>query len=101
MSLVGILEAGRQDLLDAVRDVSNEQALAKPDPGQWSILECIEHVIAVEDRYLGWISSGSAYAPQRDPDRELRLFTIVRSRLTKVKAVTAVCPRGRFDSLSD
>ena len=101
MSLAGILEAGRQDFLDAVRDVSPEQASAQSAPGRWSILECIEHVIAVEDRYLGWISNGSPDAPRRDPDRELRLFTIVRSRLTKVKAVTVVCPGGRFDSLSD
>lgn len=100
MRLVGILEAGRRDFLDATRGISLQQASALPDRGGWSILECIEHVVTVEDRYLGWISNGEPISPQRNPEKELRLFTIVRSRLTKVEAPEVVRPCGRFDLLT-
>jgi hypothetical protein len=100
MSLISILEAGRRDFLDATRNISPRQASAKPAPERWSVLECIEHVIAVEDRCLGWISSGTTVAPQRSPDKELRLFTMIRSRLTKVEAPEAFRPRDRFDTLA-
>jgi uncharacterized protein YjbI with pentapeptide repeats len=100
MSLVAMLEDGRRDFLDAARDVSEEQASARPSRESWSVLECIEHVVAVEDRYLGWISGGTAIARQRDTEKESRLFTIIRSRLTKVLAPEVFCPQGRFDSLS-
>jgi DinB family protein len=101
MRLAGILEAGRQDFLSATRDVSAEQAFAKPDRECWSVVECIEHVIAVEDRYLNWISDGSAIEPQRNGDREIRLFAIARSRLTKLQAPEIVRPIGRFQALPD
>ena len=99
MGLVSILEAGRRDFLGATREISPEQAPAKLTPGSWSVLECIEHVVTVEDRYLGWISSGTAVAPRRDAEKEIRLFTIIRSRLTKVEAPEVVRPLGRFKTL--
>lgn len=99
MGLIDILERGRQDFLDSTHNVSPEQARAKPTPGCWSVLECIEHVVAVEDRYLSWLSSGTEVAPQRDFEKEMRLFTTIRSRLTKVEAPDAVHPRGRSGTL--
>ena len=97
MSLVAMLEDGRRDFLDAARDVSVEQASARPSREAWSVLECMEHVVAVEERYLGWISNGTAIAPQRNTEKESRLFTIIRSRLTKVRAPEVFRPQGRFD----
>jgi hypothetical protein len=100
MNLMSILESGRRDFLDATADLSAEQASARPAPGCWSVLECIEHVVIVEDRYLGWISDGTNIAPPRNPDRELRLFTTIRSRLTKVETAEVLWPVGRFGSLT-
>jgi hypothetical protein len=100
MNLVSILEAGRRDFLDATADISSKQASARPAPGCWTVLECIEHVVIVEDRYLGWISNGTSITPQRNPDKELRLFTTIRSRLTKVEASEVVWPVGRFNLLA-
>ena len=101
MGFIEILEAGRRDFLDATRDISREQASAKPTPNSWSVLECIEHVAAVEDRYLSWISKGSAVAAKRDSEKEMRLFTTIRNRLTKVEAPDLFHPRGRFGTLSE
>lgn len=100
MSLVSILEAGRRDFLQAISAVPERQAGTRPAPDAWSALECIEHVIAVEERYLSWISSGTHNSPRRDPDKELRLFTIVRNRLSKVETANVYLPAGRFKALS-
>ena len=99
MGLISILEAGRGDFLDATRGITPQQASVKPIPLGWSVLDCIEHVVAVEDRYLGWISTGTAIAPPRNAEKELRLFSIARSRLTRIEAPEAVRPHGRFPTL--
>ena len=101
MRLAAILEAGRDDFLDAIGGISPTEALRKPDPGGWSVVECIEHVVIVEERYLRRIEMGTAVAPKPDGEKEARLFTIVRSRLTKVEAAEATRPRARFGSLAD
>jgi uncharacterized damage-inducible protein DinB len=100
MGLISILEAGRRDFLEAARNVSPEQASGKPTPKSWSVLECIEHVVVVEDRFLGWISNGTAIAPQRSEEKEIRLFTTIRNRMTRVQAPEAVHPQGRFETLA-
>ncbi len=100
MSLISILEAGRRDFLSATQDIVAAQASAKPALGAWSVLECIEHVVTVEGRYLDWIADGTSITPQRDAEKEMRLFTMIRSRLTKVKTPEVFSPLGRFDSLA-
>jgi len=100
MSLVTTLEDGRLDFLDAARDIVPERASARPAPGAWSALECIEHVVIVEGRYLGWLLNGVPISPKKDMDKEFRLFTLIRSRLTKMDAPEVIWPAGRFDSLA-
>jgi hypothetical protein len=99
MSLITILEAGRRDFLEAAQSVPQGQASRKPAPQCWSVLECIEHVAVAEGRFLSWISSGTAIQPQRDTDKEIRLFNTIRSRATKIEAPEPVRPQGRFETL--
>jgi hypothetical protein len=99
MGLIDILEKGRQDFLDATNKISPEQAVSKPIPNGWSVTECVEHVAAVEDRFLGFILSGTEIEPKRDFEKEMRIFTTVRSRLTKLEAPEVVRPCGRFATL--
>ncbi|MEO8100541.1 MAG: DinB family protein [Acidobacteriota bacterium] len=101
MSLTSTLEAGRRDFLEATADLTPQQASTKPSPNAWSVLECIEHVVTVEHRFLGWIANGAEITPQRNGDNELRLFTMIRNRETKVEAPEVVRPTGRFTNLSD
>ena len=98
---VYILEQGRRDFLDATEGISKEHACAKPSFKGWSVLECIEHVVIVEDRYLSWILSGTDIAPRWDADKELRLFTTIRSRFTKFEAPELVSPRGCYATLEE
>ena len=99
MSFVSILEAGRRDFLNATHNISPEQAAARN--GGWSVLECIEHVVTVERRYLDWLADGTAITRRRDGEKEMRLFTLIRNRLTKVETPEILQPRGRFVSLAD
>jgi hypothetical protein len=91
VSLVSILQAGRRDFLYAVAG----QADIRPRSG-WSVLECLEHVVAVEERHFAWLTSAEEIVSARDADKELRLFSIMRSRLNKVETPEAFVPRGRF-----
>ena len=65
------------------------------------MLECIEQVVTVEGRYLEWLANGTPITPRRDGAKEMRLFTLIRSRLTKVETPEILQPRGRFLSLAD
>ena len=100
MSLITTLERGRRDFLEATTELSDAQALAKPSPDGWSVLECIEHVVALEQRYVHSLLNGTPVPPRRDPDKEFRLFTAVRNRLSKIEAPEAFRPTGRFRTLS-
>jgi hypothetical protein len=101
MNLVEVLESGRQDFLDAVSGVTESAASTKPAPERWSVLECVEHVVTVEERFQGWLEGGAAATKERDPQNETRLFTMVTDRSSKVTAPEAVVPTGRFQSFSD
>jgi hypothetical protein len=43
MTLIAMLEARSSDFFDATNSISEELAAAKPNPAQWSVLECVEH----------------------------------------------------------
>ena len=99
MSLISILEAGRRDFLEAVAEVAPDRVALRPQQSRWSVLESIEHVVTVENRYLEWLEQGQDIGPQRDSEKELRLFSIMRSRLNKVETPEPMRPQGRYSSL--
>ena len=94
MSLVSLLEAGRSDFLEATSITENIRPLSG-----WSVLECIEHVVTVEQRHLEWIASAEEITPRRDSEKERRLFSIMRSRLTRLETPQRLLPRGRFTTV--
>jgi uncharacterized protein YjbI with pentapeptide repeats len=100
MALLEFLEAGRLDFREATKNVSAAQATIKPSEGSWSVLDCVEHVVTVEDRFLGWIAEEKSVEPKPDTDKELRILSVMRSRLNKREAPEAVRPAGRFKDLT-
>ena len=101
MSLLGVLEDGRKDFHEAAAGISAEQSSLRPNSGGWSVLECVEHVVTVEERYLSWLSEGKPAETARDTEKETRLFTIIRSRLRRVETPAALRPRGRFGTFPE
>src|SRR5215813_1766512 len=97
--LVEALEKSRQEFQAAAADVSEEHARAKPEPGRWSVLECVEHVTVVEERFLGRLEAAPRLeSPRVDKEKEAELAVRVPNRPTKAEAPEPVRPTGRFSS---
>ena len=100
-TLATVLEDGRLFVLEAVRDVSAEHAATKPGPDRWSVLECMEHIVIVEERFMGWIMSGREIMPDSNFEKETRLSNMVVDRSFKAIAPEAARPDGRFQTIEE
>lgn len=100
--IVQNLERSRQEFLDSVAGLSESEARHRPDPDRWSVLDCVEHVAFVEERFLGWLDQAEkSGAPPADKAKESDLMARVPDRSTRAKAPDAVVPNGRFASLDE
>lgn len=101
-SLVHSLEEGRRQVLAAVSGLTDRAAATRPAANRWSVLECLEHLVSVEYRFLGFAQKGEAYETVRvDPAREQTLASGMMDRTARVQAPEAVLPTGRFRSVAD
>ena len=91
----------------AAAEVSEAQAKLSPAPGRWSVLDCVEHIVFVEGRFLGWLQNPETQpappppAPPIDKQREVQILSRVASRANRVQAPEAVHPAGRFATLAE
>jgi uncharacterized damage-inducible protein DinB len=100
--LVEALEKSRQELQAAVANVDEEHASVKPEPGRWSVLECVEHVAVVEERFLGRLQAAPRLeSPRVDEQKEAELAERVPNRTTRAEAPEPARPTGRFSSLAE
>ncbi|MGO9260794.1 MAG: DinB family protein [Bryobacteraceae bacterium] len=96
------LERGSQALRDAVLGVSEEQAALRPGPDRWSVLDCVEHLAAVEEYLLGQLEAATpALAPVGSALREARIAERAGDRSRPVPAPESVRPRARFATLAE
>ena len=100
--LVGELERGRKELLDAVDGLTDEAAARVPEAGRWSVLECVEHVATAEDYLFSQIAAAQpADGELLSRDREARILARGVDRSWKVSSPEAGLPHGRFGSLQE
>ena len=90
-----------QDLVvGATKGLSKEQWNFKPSPDRWSIAEIVEHVVVVQDYFLGPIReslSKAAAGPERDYQREDELvINQMPDRTRKFHAPDILVPTGRW-----
>ena len=91
------LKDSRDEFLAAAEGFSEAQAMTSPAPGRWSVVECVEHVVVAETRFLGWLRNPIAEPPSPvDKEREAQIFTRVAARATAIQAPEPVRPSGRF-----
>lgn len=101
IEIVQILEDSRADFRAAAEGVSESQAKMCPAPGRWSVLECVEHIVITEGRFLGWLQNPIAdAAPPMDKEKEAKLLAGVASRAQRVQAPEPAHPTGRFATLA-
>lgn len=100
-AIVAVLESGRQDFLAATQGLSDERAATKPGADRWSVLECMEHVITVEGRFLGWLeNAGRLEQAEPSKEKEDQLMARITDRSQKAVAPEVVQPTGRVASVA-
>lgn len=92
------LAESREKLVRSTQDLSRTQLQFKPAPDRWSVAECIEHIIVVEDLVLGNVKSTLQQAPG-SPGSALDDDSIVKAvagRATRIKGPERLMPTGRW-----
>jgi uncharacterized damage-inducible protein DinB len=96
------LEDSRRCLYEAATAVSEERAKVRPAPERWSVLECVEHVVTVEERFLGRLENAPRLdAPRIDTTNEAAIAEKVENRETRRQAPDAAVPTGKFATVAE
>ncbi len=98
---INYLTETRENLLDSTIRLSQDQLQFKPAPDRWSVAECLEHIIVVENRILGRIAElaqGPADTSKRSPfeGRDDSLAQIIAGRVDRFPAPEILNPTGRW-----
>jgi len=100
--ILRLMAESDEALVAAVAGVSDEGARRRPQPERWSVLECVEHVILVEDGVFASISVRSTPgAPPVEPRREGQILRGMTNRERKIPAPEHAEPTGRYSSLAE
>jgi uncharacterized damage-inducible protein DinB len=99
--IVQILEKNREEFNAAAAGITEAHTKAKPAQDRWSVLECVEHVVIVEEQYLERLAGATRLeAPRVDKQKEAGIIAQFPDRTTRRVAPEALRPRGRFASLA-
>lgn len=98
---VSYLTQTRDNLLRATNGLSPAQWGFKSAPGRWSVAECLEHIVTVENRVLDNISnvlhqSADSSKQSSFDGRDDELLQIVTDRTARREAPEAVQPSSRW-----
>jgi hypothetical protein len=100
--IVEQLESGRAELIAVVVVLTEEQAKTRPAPDRWSVLECVEHVNVVEERFRGFVENSGVQDPaEADKAREAAIVGRVVDRSNKRNAPEAIHPVGKYASIAE
>ncbi|QHE50812.1 DinB family protein [Pontibacillus sp. HMF3514] len=93
------LEEKRNQILEFLQSLTDDQARTKPSDESWSILEVLEHLYLIE----GFVVQQMANALEKGSDQQAELKPIHRTqgRDYKVEAPEYIQPKGQFESIQD
>ena len=101
IELIENLRSARGPLVEVLRDVTGEVENRVPQPGRWSIRECMEHVSLVEEYLLDQILKATkATNPMVNIAREAMILERGMDRTQRFDSPDVVKPRNRFASVS-
>ena len=98
--LIQMLTESQRELDEAAAGFTEAEAAATPQAGGWSALQCVEHVIFVEERFLGRIAA-AAPSNTPSPNRTSELTARLSDREARAQAPEPVQPKGRFTTMAD
>jgi hypothetical protein len=100
--ILRLIAESDEALVAAAAGVSDEGARKRPEPERWSVLECVEHVVLVEDSVFASINvSSTPGAPGAEPRREGQILRGMTKREHKFSAPESAVPTGRYTSLAE
>lgn len=98
-----LLQETRDNLLDKITGLTQEQVNYKASAGVWSIAECVEHIALSENNIFGFVqmSLKEPADPAKRSEIKMTDDAIVKmaaNRSNKVKTKEAFEPTGKFGS---
>jgi hypothetical protein len=97
------LDRSRQRLLETVQRLSREQLQFRSTPDRWSVAECVEHIIVVEqfllvglERLAQQVDDPATHSDWKGRDEAFLAQVVGRAR--QLQAVDAHQPRGRWQT---
>lgn len=98
---ISYLQQTRQNLLNATEKLSPAQLRFKPSPDRWSVAECLEHIITVENRCLDGITNAMQQAPDSSrrsafDGRDDELVQVLTDRTNRRQAPEVIYPSSRW-----
>ena len=100
--LIDALQASHRLFQSATQGLSDNEALRKPAPEQWSVVDCIEHLCITEGIALQRFQSAEIAPEARvDPEKEAAMAKQVDNRDAKIQGPPIAMPKGKFATLSD
>ena len=102
VDLMQLLRESAADFNRAVEEAGACDPSAAPSADCWSVLQCIEHVVAVEERFFDKLQTAERTGTgQSDAQRETGLAARITNRSTKAVAPEWVQPTGRYATLEE
>lgn len=100
-TLLKQLEESRERLLHMAQGLTREQLHYCPEPGRWTVAECLEHIVTVEERLLERIQKSLEKGPDTSKrsafeGQDEAMGADVAGRITRFQAPEVLVPTGRL-----
>ena len=99
--ILAFLESSTEELTKAARAAGQHSRSGSPDAPGWNVVQCVEHVGLVEERFLAMIQKADHAPGPRSEENEARVHGLAASREVRVAAPEPTHPADRFQTVDD
>jgi len=98
--ILHLLTEGADALRASVAGIGESEASRTPGNGQWSVLDCLEHVAVTERALFAGVRKATlADTPQYNPERETKIRNRALDRTRFIAAPEVVAPSGSVQTV--
>src|ERR1700682_896964 len=100
-NVVQLLKDSRKEMIDAVKDLTDEQWKWKPAADRWSVGEVAEHIVLAGGSLFGRMQAALDSPPNPDWEKKTAgktelILKVMAPRLGKAQAPEAIVPQGEL-----